>query len=291
MKDILIKLLILSSLATIADAKSSKEDKAAKALFDANCLACHQPAQSKIAPSLYEINQRYKNNPEGIVNWAIKPGRRKKEGLVMPSMAHVGEDNLALIAKYMLKVGAKTRKPRKAKPSFQEKLSSVQRCFMPNSGPASIAVSLTENLSYCWDTDRCSLRYFWKGKLIPGSHFTSNGKSLPKLSNPPFYTFTSSPFGELAKDRDFIGYDIDDLGMPEFSYRLGNYQIRERLEFIEDEIIWTYKIQGSKGLRYNLPKIENFDIISTHGQRDGDQLILSVEDLKVFSIHIKEVTK
>ena len=254
-----------------------------KTLFEANCLACHQASTALVGPSLYEVNQIYKAKPEGIVSWAIKPVKKRKTGIEMPSMAHVGEENLKLIADYMLKVGAKTRKPKKAKPSFQEDLGVVQRSFMPNSGPASIAVSLPGGHSYCWDAGAGYLRYFWKGSLIPGAHFTSNGKALPTLSSKAYYRADSQPF--LIKGGfNFLSYEIDDQGIPEFSYQLGDYEIKERLEYRDDKIFWQYQVKGDKALFYQLPKIKGYTVSVDRGTVVDGKVKLSAIEMKYFSI-------
>jgi len=67
-----------------------------------NCAACHAVDRVLAAPSLVEIGSVYSGNPEGIVNWAKAPGRKRPEFAPMPSFAHLGEDQLRLVAEYML---------------------------------------------------------------------------------------------------------------------------------------------------------------------------------------------
>ena len=43
-------------------------------------------------------------------------------------------------------------------------LPTMYRTFMPESGPASIAVGMMGNVSYCWDATQCRLRY--AGKVV-----------------------------------------------------------------------------------------------------------------------------
>ena len=58
----------------------------------------------------------------------------------------------------------------------------VQRIFMPESGPASIAVALPGTQNYCWDAGECRLRYVWRGDFVDASaHWRGNGKDLPVL--------------------------------------------------------------------------------------------------------------
>lgn len=81
-----------------------------KKLFAQTCAACHQPEVPTGAPALTEIRQLYAGNPTGIVTWAKAPGKKRAQFSQMPAMAHLGEDNLALIAEFILN-GDKTKKP------------------------------------------------------------------------------------------------------------------------------------------------------------------------------------
>jgi cytochrome c len=70
-----------------------------------NCAACHAVNRILAAPSLVEIYSIYKGNPAGIVTWAENPGKKRPQFAQMPSMAHLGENKLELVADYMLKTG------------------------------------------------------------------------------------------------------------------------------------------------------------------------------------------
>lgn len=71
-----------------------------------NCAACHAVDRILAAPSLVEINSIYKNDPAGIVRWAKAPGKKRPEFAPMPSFAHLGDDQLQLVAQYMLEKGS-----------------------------------------------------------------------------------------------------------------------------------------------------------------------------------------
>lgn len=79
------------------------------ALFKTTCASCHAPDRVLAAPPLTEVAETYKDNPEGIVAWAKKPGRKRTQFAPMPSMAHLGDERLAAIAQYVLEaVGEST---------------------------------------------------------------------------------------------------------------------------------------------------------------------------------------
>jgi len=74
-----------------------------------NCAACHAVNKVLAAPSLAEVYSTYKDNPEGIVAWAKNPGKKRPEFAPMPSMAHLGDEQLRLVADYFLETGASTQ--------------------------------------------------------------------------------------------------------------------------------------------------------------------------------------
>ncbi|HOD65202.1 MAG TPA: cytochrome C [candidate division Zixibacteria bacterium] len=70
-----------------------------------NCAACHALDKVLAAPSIKEIYSLYANNPAGIVQWAKNPGKKRPQFQPMPSMAHLGDEKLQLVADYMLSLG------------------------------------------------------------------------------------------------------------------------------------------------------------------------------------------
>ncbi len=70
-----------------------------------NCAVCHAPEARLVGPSLAEISRIYANNPDGIVAWAMAPGKKRPDFPQMPPMAHLGEANLRKIAALMLTQG------------------------------------------------------------------------------------------------------------------------------------------------------------------------------------------
>ncbi|MBU0984777.1 MAG: cytochrome c [candidate division Zixibacteria bacterium] len=76
-----------------------------KSLF-ANCAACHAVDKVLAAPSLREVYGIYKDNPQGIIAWAKEPGKKRPEFTPMPSFAHLGDENLQMVADYILQLGA-----------------------------------------------------------------------------------------------------------------------------------------------------------------------------------------
>ena len=77
----------------------------------ANCAACHARDKTLVGPSLTEIAQIYRGNPDGIIAWAKAPGKKRPALPPMPPMGHIGEANLRKVAAYMLELGGTPAAP------------------------------------------------------------------------------------------------------------------------------------------------------------------------------------
>lgn len=66
------------------------------------CAACHHPTIRVVGPPFSEIKQRYANNPQGIVDWAMNPQNKTPDSPPMPSFHFLGEEKLMIIAKQIL---------------------------------------------------------------------------------------------------------------------------------------------------------------------------------------------
>ena len=64
----------------------------------------------------------------------------------------------------------------------------IQRGFLPESSPRSIAVGLPGGLSYCFDAEFCLLRYAWSGGFLDMKPtWRERGASPPKLRGAKFF--------------------------------------------------------------------------------------------------------
>lgn len=261
----------------------------AKKLYEANCMACHQKSRMIAGPTLFEIHQLHKGKAENIVQWAKKPGRKRLKLIAMPSMAHVGDDKLKLIADYMLKVGSTvTAKQVRNQNPFKEKQGRIQRTFMPNSGVISFTIRLSDKLYLCWDAEKTASRYMWRGTLDPKTQFTSNGKTLPRVEGDVIYKFNASPFLNVPTQVKFQGYDITSQGLPEFFYKRGDYSFSETLAFSEQTMSWIYKVSGPSELKYQLPKIPGYKITASAGTVKDGVLSLTTTEMAHFTIKFTE---
>jgi hypothetical protein len=111
----------------------------------------------------------------------------------------------------------------------------LQRGFLPDSSPRSIAVGLPGGLSYCFDAESCRLRYAWSGGFLnmkPTWH--ERGAAPPKLSGEKFFIAPDTFIPRLGrKDArpvvKSLGYQLVD-GLPEFRYTLDGVGVKQRIE-------------------------------------------------------------
>lgn len=72
-------------------------------LYQRKCTSCHAMDRRLVGPPLTEAVLPYVGNPEGIVAWTLKPGRRRMDYPVMPAQ-EMPEADLMLVANYILEV-------------------------------------------------------------------------------------------------------------------------------------------------------------------------------------------
>ncbi len=70
-------------------------------LFGQRCASCHAFDKRLVGPPLNEAAKLYKGNPQGIVKWALNPGRRRSDYPAMPAQ-QVPAADLLQIANYIL---------------------------------------------------------------------------------------------------------------------------------------------------------------------------------------------
>ena len=95
-----------------------------------------------------------------------------------------------------------------ASSSVSQEADTVVRMFMPDSGPASIAVATPEGVHYCWDAGTMQLRYAWTGDFLdPSNHFAGNGDALARV--PGHIVWRNDIAPTESEDRAFLGYRLE----------------------------------------------------------------------------------
>ena len=178
-------------------------------------------------------------------------------------------------------------------------LPAMYRTFMPESGPASIAVGMLGNISYCWDAGQCRLRYAWKGGFLDLTrNWSGKGKERANIVGVVFYRdHTEFPFRIGEKEHiptvKYIGYTMKNR-YPTFRYRLDGIEVTER-------IIPTIETSGlkrtltfknlNKPLWFFKDETNDVNYYSNRGQWDGNYLLLTPEEAQEFTITITEKTE
>lgn len=131
--------------------------------------------------------------------------------------------------------------------------------------PGAIGVSFGPELAICWDTTECRLLYAWQGGFMDMTNYWGTPESgrrggfdyLPSIVGELIYlTKGSHPlaiYDTFTKDLtpQYLGYNLI-KGVPEFSYRLGDAVVHERIEPGEKPmtLVKHYTIEGAKAWGY-----------------------------------------
>ncbi len=262
-------------------------------LFTMNCSACHLMDEMVVGPSLAEMRDLYEGKPDEFVQWAIAPEKKRDGVIEMPSMVHVGEEGLRAIYAHVMEVskGAVEQVMEEGDPyedsPTQVVRPQIQRIFMPDAGPAAIAIALDEKVSLCWDAGECRLRYSWTGDFIDGfPYWKGNGSKLAEIRGDVRYVETSSPF-ERDGEVKFGGYRVED-GLPILRYRVGERRITETYGVGGEEDGFTRKFTMDPPLEEDLvlsfPSDQKVQMTSDKGEWSGRQLRVRAEDTSEFTI-------
>ncbi|MBC7759634.1 MAG: hypothetical protein H7069_12305 [Phormidesmis sp. FL-bin-119] len=169
----------------------------------------------------------------------------------------------------------------------------LYRIFMDDSGPASIAVSLPKDLSYCWDAGSCQLRYAWSGGFLDNTaiwkgHVDANAKILGII----FYRESwEHPLviGNPNENQvvEFKGYSLINK-FPEFHYTVNGNDVYELITPKEDGkgLVRSFRIPNARGTVWFLSRSVNGSVVyeSTAGDWVEKKLKLMPEQARKFSV-------
>lgn len=262
-----------------------------KQLFTTNCSACHMLDQMVVGPSLVEIRSLYDGKPDEFVKWSIAPQKKRPGAIEMPAQAHIGEEGLRAIYTHIMDVskGVVAKKQEKGDPFVasptQTVRPQVQRIFMPNASPASIAVALDDTNSLCWDAGSCRLRYAWTGGFIDGfPYWQGNGSSLAKILGAVKYTEQASPFGKDAAVK-FLGYKVKG-GLPVFKYTVGELTVTEAYSPVSEAMgfVRSITVVTKAPLVLDFPAQSGVSITTDKGKLEGGKLTLTPSEAAAFTL-------
>ena len=167
----------------------------------------------------------------------------------------------------------------------------LYRIFMPDAGPAAIAVSLPDQLSYCWDAGACRLRYVWLGGFLdPKNYFDKKAEKYAKIVGTIFYRDRTSYPLRFSLDKnpvvDFKGYKLKER-YPEFHYTIDGIDVYELIKGKEDGsgIIRSFKVpKATRPLYFVFDSDDGAEYTSSKGKVIGNQINLTVTDAREFEI-------
>jgi azurin len=167
----------------------------------------------------------------------------------------------------------------------------LYRIFMPDAGPAAIAVSLPNQLSYCWDAGSCRLRYAWQGGFLdPRDYFDKKAERYAKIIGNVFYrdktTYPLKFFTDKNPVVDFKGYRLIDR-YPEFHYTIDGTDVFELIKPKEDGtgLIRSFKVPKAMQPLYFIFDDHDGALYETSkGKINGHQITLSAGEAHEFVI-------
>jgi len=167
----------------------------------------------------------------------------------------------------------------------------LYRIFMPDAGPAAIAVNLPNQLSYCWDAGSCRLRYAWQGEFLdPKKYFDKKAEKNATILGTVFYRDKTTYPLKFTLDKDpavdFKGYKLIDR-YPEFHYTIDGKDVYELIKPKEDGsgLIRSFKIpEATQQLFFVFENGDGVEYTTSKGKIVGHQIKLTPDDAHVFVI-------
>ena len=170
---------------------------------------------------------------------------------------------------------------------------TMYRIFMPNVGPAAIAVNLPGNISYCWDAGASYLAYAWSGGFLDNAqHWSGNGRPLAKIMGEIFYNDGKNSGFRIGKEShkpktEFKGYKLLNK-YPQFMYKLDGADVTEVISSTQWEgkgLIRTFTFNNLKKDLYFVTNVNDGMIYtSSAGTWKNGVLKLNAKQAKQFSI-------
>lgn len=293
-----LALSLLAAAALPAQQEAPTAPPQGEPLYRVFCASCHMPDRFHVGPSLVEISKLYGDKPDEFVAWCHNPQQKRQGVIQMPSMAHVDAGQLRQIHAWVVssskgkkEVQVKGLDGFRASPSMRRR-PLVQRIFMPDAGPAAIAVATNDEWHFCWDAGACRLRYVWKGDFVDGwPVWRGNGNALAKVRGEVLLREARTPLpADKAAAPRFLGYRMK-AGLPTFRYRLGAMQVEERITPLLDG--WGLKRQFTLSgapvdVRLTMTKCDKMIYTSEDGVFDGLVFTPSKGKERSFTIVMEE---
>jgi plastocyanin len=171
----------------------------------------------------------------------------------------------------------------------------LYRVFIDGSSPAAIAVSLSSDLSYCWDAGFCKLRFAWNGGFLDNSElWKGKGDASAKVVGKIFFKDkTQFPLSFTADNSppkvDYKGYKLINR-YPEFHYTINGIDVYELIlpNAEGNGLTRTFLIPDIKNvIWFNTDPFDGVTYSSSVGVWEGNRLKLNQIEAKKFSINMR----
>ena len=169
------------------------------------------------------------------------------------------------------------------------------RVFIEGSSPAAIAVSLSTDLSYCWDAGTCKLRFAWKGGFLDNSElWKGKGDASAKVVGKVFFRDKTQFPLTINADKlnpiiDYKGYKLVNR-YPEFHYTIDGIDVYELIvpNVNGSGLIRTFRIPNVKTtVWFNTDPFDGVSYSSSVGFWEGNRLKLNPMEAKKFSMTMR----
>lgn len=171
----------------------------------------------------------------------------------------------------------------------------VSRTFLPDCGPAAIAVGLPGGQSYCFDAGLCRMRYAWRGGFVDNTeHWLGKGEAMGKVVGRIYYRapdFAPIRVGSNAEPAmRWRGYQMRD-GYPQLEYTVDGALVRETARALTGAsgLEFTYEIEsGGQPVSYVTNPDGGASFSSSVGKWDKGVLTLTAAEAKHFTLTLTE---
>lgn len=99
-----VKSMQVSMLKAPGELASTEDENIGKKTFNIICAGCHAYGFRLIGPPIEEVQAKYEGNASGLAAFAKAPKKVRKDYPAMPPHAHLPDETLAEVAKYMLTI-------------------------------------------------------------------------------------------------------------------------------------------------------------------------------------------
>lgn len=173
---------------------------------------------------------------------------------------------------------------------------TVQRTFLPDCGPAALAIGLPGGQSYSFDAGQCRLRYIWRGGFLDNSpQVLGKGDQFARPLGRVYYRASSAARLRIGDPSappkvKWQGYRWVG-GVPRLSYQLDGAAVAETPQLNSDgqALVIAYEIEHATGpVTFTADPEGGASVTSDAGAWSGDRLTLTPGEARRFTLTFTE---